>query len=98
MGSEVGSRKKEVGRERGQGPTGSRELVEGDISVGRGCGLKQGFNAADGFRREEHIAANATDLRRNVIDDDDLAATLDRVDNRPRFVFARASLNRAPHG
>jgi len=60
--------------------------------------LKQSFNAADGFGREQDIATNAAHLRRNVIDDDDLAPPLDGVNDRAPFVLARASLNRAVHG
>jgi len=59
---------------------------------------KQGLYAADGFGREQHVAANAAHFCRNVVDDDNFAPALDGVDDKARFVFPRASLNRALHG
>ena len=60
--------------------------------------MKQGFNATDGFRGQENIAADATDLGGNVIDYDYVTAVFDRVDHRPGFIFAGAPLNRTLHG
>ena len=62
------------------------------------CSFKQGFHSADGFWRQENIAANVAHLRRNVVNDDYLAPAPDRVDNDARFVLARASPDRTLHG
>ena len=60
-------------------------------------GKKEG-GAGEVSGRKQDVTANIADLGRNVVDDDHLTLLLDCMDDRPRFVFARASLNRALHG
>ena len=60
--------------------------------------MKQGFDSANGFGREEDVAANTAHLRRNVVNDDYLAPVPDRVDHGASFALARASLDRTLHG
>ncbi len=76
----------------------SSEFVDGRGLLSLRSGAEQGFNPAHGFGREQNVPAKVANLGRNVIDDDHLTSVSDRVDDRARFVRARASLNRALHG
>jgi hypothetical protein len=76
----------------------SGELVEGDVAAGWGSGFEQGFDAANGFGRQQDVAANVADLGGNVVDHNHLTLVFDRMDDCPNFIGAGASLNGTFHG
>ena len=55
----------------------------------------QFFEVADGLGSHKRVRANVTDLRRYALKHTYFIAVLDRVHDRPVFVFAGTSLNTA---
>lgn len=73
------------------------KLVKRDGCDGLWEVSQQTFNRPHRVRMQQHIAANRADLRRDMIDDDDIAFVANRMNDGPGFVGSAASLNGTGH-
>ncbi len=73
-------------------------FVEGHRPGRRSAGTKQGFDVADGLRRQQNVTTDGADLRGDVIDDYDPALMTDRMRDGFILVLSRTTLNAATHG